>query len=199
MVSLATDNDMNIGAIREALLADPKERLKILKANTDNADALLEMVPLMQQMDSLRTKAGAAITESKTNYKATISTAAEASATAQAELLDTTIKTLSESHFLLRDSAKNPKWLEGIKVAATALISGTAKPEDIASAALRAQVADHYLVRLVKTDTELRAAQNQIDKLRGVRPRNDAKSATPTKAKKGDFSKVLTLEGLADL
>ena len=197
IITVAEKADIDVDVIRQALTADSKARLALLKANTDDADAILELAPLMQQMDSLRAKAGEAINAAKTNYKTTMEAKVQAEQTAKTELIDNTIKTMQASHFLLRDSVKNPKWLSGIKTAASALVLGQAKPEELVQAALKAQVADHYLAMFVSTNEKLKEAQNQIDKLRGVRPRNDAKSSSSSVAKKGDFSKVMTIEELA--
>ena len=197
ITALATEHGIEMGAVREALLADPKARIALLKANTDDADVILELAPLMLQMDALRAKAGEAINEAKTNYKTTMEAQVQAEQTARTELIDNTIKTMQASHFLLRDSVKNPNWLSGIKTAASALVLGQAKPEELVQAALKAQVADHYLSMFVSTNEKLKEAQNQIDKLRGVRPRNDARSSPAPVARKGDFSKVLTIEELA--
>jgi len=190
--------------LRQALIAtDSKTRLDLLKSGTDDNDTILELIPMMNEMDKLRGDASKAITDAQSGYKESIATKATADAEVQTALMESTLSELGKVHFLLRDSAKSPKWMEGIKAAAGSIIDGSAKPEDVVTAALKAQVSDHYLAMFSKEREARIKAENDIDKLRGVRPRNDAAGSGDKGGKGGkgatDLSKIDSIDALAGL
>jgi hypothetical protein len=198
---VAEANQVDSAILRQALLEpDSKARLALLKSATDDNDTILELIPMMTEMDKLRGSASKAIADARTSYNETMATKAAAQAETQKALVESSLTELGKVHFLLRDSAKNPKWLAGIREAAGSLISGSAKPEALVEAALKAQVSDHYLALFTKAHNDLLAAQNQIDKLRGVRPRNNAQGGGDKGGKpESDVSKVNNLDELAEM
>jgi len=180
ILDTAKSHEIDEAVINQAARLGKTERTAFLKSNIDDADAILEIVPMLSQLDSMRATAQQAITEKRESYSKSVQQRREQEATQRTELLANTIKELGEVHPLLRASVKKPEWLQGIQEGAMKIIDGSAPPEDVVKAALKAQVTDRYLSLYAGQVKAVKALKAEVAKLKGLRPDSGASGGDDT-------------------
>lgn len=171
ILAVAKTNGFTAEIINQASTLAGKERLSFLKSNTDDPDAILEVLPMMQQLDTMKATAQEAIKAKREGFSQSTQAKQAEVAKQRDVMFSQALQGLADKHFLLKPSAKKPEWLTTITANARALVEGKTKPEAVVEAALKAQVADHYLSMFTAERQARLALQTQIDKLKGIRPR----------------------------
>ena len=115
--------------------------------------------------------------------------------------LNGAISTLqADNHFLLRESKQNPEWFPGVVEGAREMMAGGFSPSELAEAAIKAQLADHYKNFYLSQTQKLKEEISALQASRGIeqtyKPKIDSSAAPIKKTEKKETA--MSLDELAE-
>jgi len=164
LATIAKAYEIGPEVLQAAARSDVKERDVMLAQEGIPQSGLVQLLPLF---NSFAAQMAAANTELE-SFKAN---ATEREALESTQLEETTITALgdatrtlqADNNFLLRDSKDNPDWFPGVIDGAKAMMTGQLSSEDLAQAAIKAQLSDHYKNMFLTQGAELKAKINDLE------------------------------------
>ena len=187
--------------INAAARAEVKERDAILSGEGIPQAGLVQLLPLFNQFSSLMASANAEIENFKTKTEEEVAQEMKMMDETTTTALNSAISTLqANNHFLLRESKENPDWFPDVVNGAREMMSGSLSPAQLAEAALKSQLADHYKEFYLSQTQKLKAEISQLQANQGIeqsyRPKIDSNSGPiRPRAKKEE---AMSLDELAE-
>jgi hypothetical protein len=178
-----------------------RERDAILSGEGVPQSALVQLLPLFNQYSKLRAVAAAELQKNQELSRKYQAEDEKQKSLTRKTVMNSAVTALqAENHFLLKQSKVNEKWYPSILDGAEKILSGAVEPEEAAKAAIKAQLADHYMGLYIAETAKLREVIAALEKKAGVKASRTPKpgsSPAPIRSKSLE-KKGMTIDDLAD-